>query len=296
MRRNSWPRPADARHLRRLGIRFLKRWGIESPALEASLLLSHAAQRDRTFGFAAGRGDVLDPEAHRRYRELLRRRAQGVPLAYLLGRAEFYRFRVRVGPGVLIPRPETELLLEVALDLTKATPPSPEGGFRWGDAGTGSGILGIGLALSRPGDEVWLWDRDPRALSFAAANAWELGLARQVRLLKGGWWPAFPLRFTGVVANPPYLSLADWEKAAREVRQEPMGALVAGATGLEALEEVVKGAPPHLYPGGFLAVEIGAGQEKAVVGYLEAAGFEDVFYKRDGAGIPRVVAGRWPGG
>ncbi|MDI3270404.1 MAG: peptide chain release factor N(5)-glutamine methyltransferase [Bacillota bacterium] len=281
--------------MRRLGVRFLRRAGIESPALEASLLLAHAAGKSRTFGFAAGPRDHLDEEAYWRYRDLLRERALGTPLPYLLGRAEFAHYRVRVGPGVLIPRPETELLLEVALELARGTVLPPGIPFRWGDAGTGSGILGIGLALGRPGEEVWLWDRQPRALSYAAANVWELGLTRQVRLLKGGWWPAFSLRFAGVVANPPYLSQDDWKKSSREVRREPVEALLAGETGLEDLEAVVQGAPPHLHPGGFLALEIGAGQEEAVVGYLQAAGFEDIFCRRDGAGIPRVVAGRWPG-
>lgn len=274
----------------------LARAGVPAPRREAALLLAHAAGRDTSWAWTAGEGDPLPDAARRRLPEFVRARAARQPFAYVVGSVEFGEVRLRVAPGVLVPRPETEVLLEAALAL--APPDAP---LRLADLGTGSGALAIMLAKRRPRAEVWAVDASPRALACAAANALEHGVRDCVRCLLGDWWTAFAgharaaLPLDGVVCNPPYLTPEEWRSADPEVRAEPEMALVGGPTGLEAFERVLAGVDGRLRPGGFLAFEVGAGQAGAVAERMRARGFARLRVERDLAGHERVVAGIWEG-
>ncbi|MBE3589768.1 MAG: peptide chain release factor N(5)-glutamine methyltransferase [Firmicutes bacterium] len=274
----------------------LARAGVPSPRREAALLLGHATGRGTAWAWAAGAGDALSEEARRRLADFVRRRAARLPFAYVVGTVEFADVRLRVAPGVLVPRPETETLLEAALSL------APDGvPLRLADLGSGSGALAVALARRRPRAEIWAVDASPRALACAAANALEHGARDRVRCLLGDWWTAFSgharaaLPLDGAVCNPPYLTPEEWRGADPEVRAEPVEALVGGPTGLEAFDDVLAGVPGRLRPGGFLAFEVGAGQAGAVAARMRARGFTAVRAARDLAGHERVVMGVWEG-
>jgi len=257
------------------------------PASEARLLLREilgcsAAQ------IAAYPERALGAEAVGRFAELLERRAAGEPVAYLLGEREFYGRRFGVSPAVLIPRPETELIVELVLArLTAAATP------RVLDLGTGSGALAVTLALELPGARVCAVDRSPAALEVARANAAALGA--RVDWVESDWFAALaPGRFDFIVANPPYIADDDPHLAEGDVRFEPRGALASGTAGLDDLRRIAAAAPGFLAPGGWLLMEHGYDQAAAVRALLVAAGLADVGSARDLAGIERVTFGRRP--
>lgn len=220
------------------------------------------------------------------YRELLRRRAAGEPVAYILGERAFRRLVLAVGPGVLVPRPETEVLVEWALEIAPA-------GARVLDWGTGSGAIALALADEGEGLAVTGIERSQAALEYARRNA--EAAAPGVELVASDGLAALGGRvFDLVVANPPYLTPAELEAAGQELAHEPVESLVAGPTGLEALERIAAEAPTALVPGGWLLAEIGAGQEASVLELWRAAGLGEVSSRPDLAGIPRVVGGRKP--
>jgi release factor glutamine methyltransferase len=233
------------------------------------------------------------PEARQsqRYQDMLARRLRGEPVAYILGEREFHGLSFEVGDAVLIPRPETETLVELALELI------PERAERRVlDLGTGSGCIAITLARHRREIRVIAVDASRAALAVAAHN-----IARHatfnVELRAGSWFaPVAGESFDVIVSNPPYI--ADGDKHLREgdVRFEPVAALVSGDDGLHALRTIVAGAAGHLQPGGWLAVEHGFDQADTVAGLLRAAGFADLIARSDLAGIPRVAAGRFLAG
>lgn len=298
--------PGDAAALKAWAAGLLGAAGIESPVREAALLLAYAAGRPLAWAWSAGAGDPVEAPLHARFLAMARRRARRVPFAYVVGRAEFADLHLSVGPSVLVPRPETETLLEVAETLARERAGQASlgdarrgpSGVRLVDLGTGSGALALALARRLPGAEVWAMDASSRALAVARRNARASGLADRVTFARGDWWQAaagVPEPFDGAVCNPPYLSEAEWRSAPPEVRAEPRRALVAGPTGLEAFEAVIAGAPEHLKAGGFLAFETGAGQAPAVRERMRAAGFGRVRVARDLAGVERVVAGMWMG-
>ena len=226
----------------------------------------------------------LTPPELARCRELIARRGKREPVAYLTGERAFRRLRLRVGPGVLVPRPETETLVEWALE---ALPP----GAAVLDWGTGSGAIAIALATEGEGLRVTAVDRSADALAVAGTNAEAAGAA--VELVRSDGFAALAGRvFDAVVANPPYLSEADLAAAPPELAWEPREALVAGPTGLEAVAGIVRDAPAHLAPGGWLLIEVGAGQAPAAEGLLRDAGARDVGHRDDLAGIARAVGGR----
>jgi release factor glutamine methyltransferase len=221
-------------------------------------------------------------EAASRFAGLAARRLHGEPVAYLLGEKEFHGRRFAVAPAVLIPRPETELLVEVALARLRGRP-AP----RLLDLGTGCGCVAITLALERPDASVLAVDRFEEALRLARDNARRL--AAGVEFQRSDWYAAVDGDFDAIVANPPYVAAGDPHLQA--LRHEPQRALVAGADGLDDLRRIVAGAPPHLRPGGWLAVEHGYEQGSAVRALFAAAGFVEVETRRDLAGVERVCIG-----
>lgn len=259
----------------------------ESPRRDAEVLLGHVLGVERSALYAFPERRVAPPLCAR-YRALLAARRRGEPVAYLIGRREFWSLSLCVSPAVLIPRPETECLVEVALEL-----PLPADA-RVVDLGTGSGAVALALARERPGWRIVAVDCSPAAVALARHNAARLGLER-VEVRESDWFAAAAGPYHLVVSNPPYVAAGDPHLAQGDLRFEPPEALVAGADGLAALREIVASAPRHLLPGGWLAVEHGADQGRAVHGLFTAAGFESVATHCDLAGRPRVTRGRRPG-
>lgn len=219
-----------------------------------------------------------------RYLGLVARRAAGEPIAYLLGSREFYGREFHVSPAVLIPRPETELLVELGIaKLRGLARPAIL------DLGTGSGCVAISLA-GELAAEVTAADVSPAALAVASANALRLGVA--ARFVESDWFSAIGGRFDLIVANPPYVAEGDPHLAAGDLRFEPPLALACGADGLSAIRRIVAAAPRHLLPGGWLFFEHGYDQADGVRALLLAAGFADIEQHRDLAGIVRVSGGR----
>lgn len=224
----------------------------------------------------------VDDGAAARFAATADRRARGEPAAYLLGEKEFFGHRFAVSPAVLVPRPETELLVELALPRLRARPAS-----RVLDLGTGSGCIAITLALQYPAATVVAVDRSAAALEVAGSNARRLGA--RVEFIAGDWYEDVRGRFDLVVANPPYVAAAD--PHLHELRFEPMHALVAGADGLDDLRRIVAGAPAQLNSGGALLVEHGHDQAAGVRELFARAGFDGIETHRDLAGIERACAG-----
>jgi release factor glutamine methyltransferase len=263
--------------------------GIEAAGLEACVLFEYAAGFDRAALLARGR-ERLGPHMAQRYERLLEERARRVPLAYVTGEREFWSLRIRVDRRVLVPRPETETLVEAALDRL-----SP--GARVADVGTGSGAVVIALALELGSGTFQGTDRSATALEVARANAAAHGLERRIEFLEGDLLGPLAARtgaLDALVSNPPYIPTADLGDLQPEVRDfEPRLALDGGADGLALIARIVAGAPPLLRGGGWLLLEIGAGQADAVRALLRrTGGFDDVSVRCDLAGIERVVAAR----
>ena len=264
--------------------------------LDAQRLLARALGTTRT-GVIAHDERVLDDAEAARWNGWLERRAEGVPLAYLLGEKEFRGLRFEVTPDVLVPRPETELLVDWALERL-ADLRSDDGSDRTRprvvDLGTGSGAIAVAIASAWPSADVAAVDVSEAALAVARRNAAANGAV--VRVVASSWWSGLvdsdtgATRFDLAVANPPYI--AEHHPALAELRHEPYGALVSGADGLDAIREVVAGAPVHLRPHGWLLIEHGADQAEAVRGLLHASGFDHVATRTDLAGLDRATGGR----
>ena len=259
------------------------------PPGEAELLLGHVLGRGPTWLFAHGEAVPADAE-RQEFEALVARREAGEPVAYLTGRRGFWRFDLRVGPDTLIPRAETERLVELALDRLPT-----DADLRLADLGTGSGAIALALALERPRAEVHAVDASPGALGVARANAVELGLGRVV-FHEGSWWaPLAGQAFDLVASNPPYIADEDPHLGQGDLRHEPLTALASGADGLDDLRAIVAGAPLHLRPGGWLLVEHGWDQGTAVRALFQQAGFVEVATESDLEERDRVTLGRWPG-
>jgi release factor glutamine methyltransferase len=251
--------------------------GIGEARLDAEVLLSEATGWERA-ALIADPGAELAPAAARRFGETVRRRLRREPVAYIVGSKGFRRLELTVDRRVLVPRPETELLVEVAVEL---------GPRRVLDVGTGSGAIALALADELPGAELVATDTSPGALEVARANAGRLGLADRVRFLEG----TVPSgeRFDLVLANLPYVAERDWRSLQPEVTQwEPKQALLAGPDGLDAYSSLFS----QELPAPAVAVEVGDGQAPAVARLARDAGFKRIEARRDLAGIERVVVGQ----
>ena len=242
---------------------------------EARLLLAEASGLSQSAIIGFPEKDLSDASV-RRFRNFTGRRKLGEPVAYILGRKEFYGLDLEVTPAVLIPRPETELLVELALQEAFASIV---------DLGTGSGAIALALKRQRPGARVVAVEASAAALVVAKRNATRHNLAIEFR--HGRWLEALAgERFDLIVSNPPYVAAGDPHLEA--LRHEPQDALVAGRDGLDAIREIVCAAPAHLVPGGKLLLEHGLGQDAAVRALLSAAGLEEAATWPDLSGIPRV--------
>lgn len=255
-------------------------------AVDARWLLLHVLQRDDAWLFAHGR-DAL-PDAQRQgYEALVARREAGEPVAYLTGRRGFWSLELNVDAAVLIPRPETELLVEQALQRLPTDRESLVA-----DLGTGSGAVALAIAHERPRARVHAVDASRTALEVASANARRLGLGN-VAFHDGDWFaPLAGLRFDLVASNPPYIAQDDPRLAQGDLRFEPAMALASGADGLDAIRRIVADAPAHLSADGWLLLEHGWEQGAAVRGLLQAGGFDAVNTLADLEGRDRVTLGR----
>ncbi|HJW46134.1 MAG TPA: peptide chain release factor N(5)-glutamine methyltransferase [Lysobacter sp.] len=255
---------------------------------DAELLLAHVLGRSRSWLFAHG-DDLASKETATAFRSLVARRVAGEPVAYLTGRRGFWRFDLAVSPATLIPRPETELLVELALARLPA-----DRTLRLADLGTGSGAIALALAHERPRAHVIATDASADALAVAQANAAALDI-RNLEFRLGDWFAPLPdERFDLIASNPPYIALDDPHLEEGDLRYEPSTALSSGADGLEAIRAIVGDAPAHLEAGGWLLLEHGFDQGGAVRDVLTRAGFGDVATERDLADRDRVTMGRKP--
>jgi len=256
---------------------------------EAELLLAHVLRRSRAWLYAHA-DDAHADEIGQRFHALVARRASGEPVAYLTGHRQFWSLDLAVTPDVLIPRPETELLVELALERLVR-----EEETHVADLGTGSGAVALAIAHELPSARVLGTDVSAAALTVAGANGEALGL-RNVEFARGDWFAAVGARtFDLVVANPPYVADDDPHLAQGDVRFEPRTALAAGADGLDAIRAIVQAAPEHIEYGGSLLIEHGYEQGAAVRALLESSGFIEVFTALDLEQRERVSGGRYLG-
>ncbi|MBC7378058.1 MAG: peptide chain release factor N(5)-glutamine methyltransferase [Burkholderiaceae bacterium] len=256
--------------------------------LASQLLLLHALGRqpdDRAW-LIAHDTDVLTTAIEDRFKALCERRAAGEPLAYLTGRQAFYGLELQVDPRVLVPRPDTETLVDWALAVLEcATQPAVL------DLGTGSGAIALAIKHECPEARVSALDASPGALEVAAGNA--LRLALEVDFAAGCWLEGVSSQYDLIVSNPPYIAGGDPHLPA--LTHEPTQALVSGADGLNDIRSIIGAAPASLRPGGWLLLEHGYDQAASVRALLAGAGFTDVHSRRDLAGIERCSGGKWPG-
>ena len=260
--------------------------------VDAQAIITHSLGVDRAY-LAANPMRMLTETEDARVDMLVAQRSMGHPVAYLLGRREFYSRDFAVGPEVLIPRPETETLVEAALSRLPRRPPGAINGgpISMVDLGTGSGAIAVTLACERADLAVTATDRSEAALVVARANARAHG--REIEFLPGEWYaPLAGRRFDLIAANPPYVAAGDPHLGKGDLRFEPAQALTDGsADGLASIRAIVAAAPGHLNPGGWLLLEHGYDQADTVRALLQAAGFASLVSIQDLAGIPRVAGG-----
>ncbi len=301
--------PMDVRTALKTGIAKLREAGVPSFTLSAELLLLHVATRDRTWLYSHPE-ENLPQEITDRFFALIARRAAGEPTQYLTGKQEFWGLEFEVTPAVLIPRPETEHVIEVALDrlalreLRAGRPQKTIGeGLQITDIGTGSGCIAIALAKELPKAEFVATDISGAALEVAGRNAVRHGVGERIRFVQGdllersgderttsGETAASPL-FDLVASNPPYLGRREAPTLAREVREhEPADALFGGEEGYELYGDLISQSATSLSPGGILVLELGHDSLAAVQPLLDAANWTSVGITNDLAGIPRVIA------
>ena len=274
---------------------YFERAGIESPRLNAELLLAEVTGQERVMLYARF-DEELAPEERARFHGLVRRRAGREPLQYLLGRAQFYGRSFRVTPAVMVPRPETELVVEKCL----AKIGTGAAGLRAAEVGTGSGVVAVTLACERPALRLTATDSSAAALEVARGNAERHGVADRVSFAEGHLCeplaPLAPEKLGLLVSNPPYVPTSQIEKLQPEVRDyEPRQALDGGPDGLSVVRELVPAASGLLAPGGWLVLELGEGQAQAVRDILNlTSAFEpdSIETVRDGSGCERVMAAR----
>ena len=260
----------------------------DGAARDVELLLGHALGKDRAWIYAHG-DDALPVEGALRFHALLMRRAAGEPIAYILGRREFWSLDLKVGPDVLIPRPETELLVELALQRIPQTAQ-----VDIADLGTGSGAIALAIARERPQARVLATDASSAALAVAQENAGHLGIGN-IEFAQGDWCAAIGERRVGlIVSNPPYIAQADAHLEQGDLRFEPRTALASGADGLDAIRSIVIAAPAHLQAGGWLLFEHGHDQGSAARDLLAQNEFVEIFTALDLEQRERVSGGRTP--
>ncbi|MCI0681887.1 MAG: peptide chain release factor N(5)-glutamine methyltransferase [Gemmataceae bacterium] len=274
----------------------LSQKGIEYPRLDAEVLLAHAAGCKRIDLYGTRFADVATAEQRQKYRELIQKRIEGCPVAYLVGNKEFFGLGFTVTPAVLIPRPDTEHVVMECVALAKPAAAKSAPAPRIVDIGTGSGNLAVTLARELPQAAVTAIDRSPDALAVARHNASRHGVAERIRFLEGDLFGTLPPdeRFDFVVSNPPYIPHDEIAKLPVGVRSyEPHQALDGGPDGFAVFRRLVEEGRSRLHPGGWLIVEIGAPQEATARQHVEAMpDYELAATVRDYSGHPRVLKAR----
>jgi release factor glutamine methyltransferase len=269
---------------------FFSSRGIESPRLNAELLIGHALGLKRMQLYLQFERPLTEPELEK-IRPLVRRRAQREPLQYIVGETDFSGLRLKVDRRALIPRPETELLIEKTVELCRQHPPA-----RILDLGTGSGAIALALAAAFENSSVVAVDASDAALSLAMENGAANAPGARVQWLRSRWYDALPAgeSFGLVISNPPYLSADETAQTQPEVRDfEPTSALASADNGLADLREIVRGAPRFLQPGGLLALETGIAQHAELTALLTETGFSDVVSAPDLTGRDRFMFARY---
>jgi release factor glutamine methyltransferase len=260
--------------------------GATTARIEAQCLLQHVLKVPRSYLLAHAE-QSLDTFQQAAYDALLQRRLLGEPVAHILGEREFFGLTLKVSPDTLIPRPETELLVELALQRIP-----PHGPYRVLDLGTGSGAIAISIAQNRPDAEVVAVDASEAALQVARGNATRLGIAN-VNLLFSDWFSALSgQRYNLIVSNPPYIATGDVHLTQGDVRFEPLSALASGPDGLDDIRHIIMRAGDFLEQGAWLLIEHGYDQADDVRSLFQQSGFAEVFSERDISGIERVTGGR----
>jgi release factor glutamine methyltransferase len=259
-------------------------------ASDARPLLAHALGRPVSWLFAHA-DEPVDAALARRFESLVQARRAGQPVAYLTGSRGFWSLELQVTPATLIPRPETELLVELA--LARLLPQTGKHIQRVADLGTGSGAIALAIARERPLAQIVATDASEQALAVAAANAAAHAIG-SVQFSHGSWWePLAGRHFDLVASNPPYIAEGDRHLEEGDLRFEPAAALSSGIDGLDAIRQIVSGAGLHLHAGGWLLLEHGWEQAAAVRALLVQAGFHEVASERDLESRERVTLGRW---
>ncbi len=267
---------------------YFKKRGVESARLNAEHLLAHVLTRKRIDLYVDFDRPLAEAELAP-LRELVRRRGQGEPLQHLLGTVEFCGHTFLCDKRALIPRPETEELVELLLREFGVQ----RSGFRILDVGTGSGVIALSLAAALPEAEVHAVDVSEDSLALAHENAARLGLGERVEFLRSDLMASVTHGFDLIVANLPYVPTTERSKLAREVLHDPETALFGGEVGDEMIRTLIQAAPPHLVPGGLLALEIGIGQHEALTSFLASHNYHDISERHDSAGVTRFLLARY---
>ncbi|MBU3576754.1 peptide chain release factor N(5)-glutamine methyltransferase [Polynucleobacter sp. UK-Kesae-W10] len=269
------------------------------PANEARMLMAFVLDKHYQLPRSAvlSRDNMeLGSNALEEWRALEAKRLEGQPIAYLIGKRGFHNIELQVAPGVLIPRPETELLVEIGLrEISRLKKlPGENPSITALDLGTGSGAIALALAYDAPHVNILATDQSADALNIAKANAQALHLESHVQFSQGSWYAALqqPVRFDIILSNPPYIAQCDPHLSEGDLRFEPISALTDHSNGLSCLEEIVRNAPKYLKSTGLIAVEHGFDQSAAVVELMNAAGLTDIQTHQDLAGHFRVASGR----
>ena len=267
---------------------YFKKHEIENPRLNAEHLIAHVLKLSRLELYLEFETKLAE-QALAQLRDLVKRRGQGEPLQHLLGTAEFCGQTFLSDKRAMVPRPETEQLVELLVSEIRGQSTD----FRVLDVGTGSGIIALSLAKQFPETKVFAVDISEEALSLALENAEKLGLSGRVRFHKGDLLENLPEKFDVIVANLPYISMNDRDSLAREVRHDPEVALFGGPTGDEILRRLIEQAPAHLHPAGLLALEIGLNQAEGLCAFLRLKNYHDIQLKKDYSGITRFLLARY---
>lgn len=258
----------------------------ESPRLDAELLLAYVLKKDRSYLFSHDDSCPSSTQSQL-FQNLVGRRSRGIPVAYLLRQREFYGLTLEVSPAVLVPRPETELLVDLAL---ARIPIDAE--WQLADMGTGSGAIALALAKQRPRCTITATDRSAAALSVARRNAQQHQLTN-ISFEQGSWYEALKTQCQIIVSNPPYVADNDARLNSDSLKHEPLMALTPGNDGFDAIKIIIGGATKHLFNKGWLILEHGSEQATTVRTLLRAAGFGKIESQRDLAGHERVTMGQW---